>query len=135
MLLNTVNGMKYIGCSGSYSKRQKDHLNSLKANKHNIQKMQKDYNLGHGFEFTVLEIENNKKIAFGIETKYIRKFKNKIYNINECTEFQSYNTHIPAKLWNKIEKDLKRNPQLNDRRNSYNRIICKALNEYFDKGN
>lgn len=48
--------------------------------------------------------------------------------------YNIYNAHIPTDLWDKMTKALKRNPQLNDRRNSYNRIICKALNEYFDKG-
>lgn len=46
--------------------------------------------------------------------------------------YHIYPAHIPLELWAKIEKALKRTPQLSDRRNSHNRIICKALDFYFN---
>ena len=44
-----------------------------------------------------------------------------------------YNAHIPNETWAKMERELKKVPQLKDRRNSYNRIICTAVERYFER--
>ena len=45
--------------------------------------------------------------------------------------YKLYLTHVPNELWAKIEKEFRASPLLKDRRNSYNRIICKAIEEHF----
>jgi len=47
--------------------------------------------------------------------------------------YHIYNTHIPLDVWEKIVKELKKEPHLGDRRNSHNRIINKALTKYFKR--
>lgn len=39
----------------------------------------------------------------------------------------------PMELWDKIEAEFNKQPLLKDRRNSYNRIINKALTKYFER--
>ena len=48
-------------------------------------------------------------------------------------KYKIYNVHFPFDLWAKIEKELKKNPQLRDRCNSCNRIIIDILDNYFQK--
>lgn len=47
--------------------------------------------------------------------------------------YKIYHSHIPLDMWAKIVKEFKNNPLLGDRKNSYNRIINKAIKQYFER--
>jgi len=80
-LVNTVNGMKYIGSTVNAELREMGHYSSLKS-KSNNRRLQKDYEeFGKdAFVFTVISECSNIRQARSLEKKLINKGKN-LYNI------------------------------------------------------
>lgn len=83
-IVNTNNSKFYFGGTGNYRVRQANHKSSLKYNRHSNKLMQRDYNLGHSFEFIVLHEFENKADAFEKELSLIGEFINTdlCYNID-----------------------------------------------------
>lgn len=98
MILNTTNGMKYIGCSSEYKHRKKRHLWKLKANQHHTKNLQDDYNKGYKFEFYALESIDDPRKGLVLEKQYIKYFKGSTYNEHKNT------------IFSKLYPDLKINP-------------------------
>src|SRR5690625_3372398 len=74
MIVNTVNGKKYIGSSSNVKRRLRDHLYSFRS-KSNFKNLQNDFEKfgEESFKFKIIEEVNNKDILKKREDYYIEK--------------------------------------------------------------
>lgn len=82
---NIVNDKKYIGSAKNFQKRINTHLYLLRKDRHHSGKLQEDFNYfgEDNFEFSILELVNNKHELLKYEQKWLDLFdsSNKGYNI------------------------------------------------------
>jgi group I intron endonuclease len=83
IIKNKVNGMVYIGKTGAaQEERWKTHKNSLRKNKHDNSKIQKEWNTygEDNFVFEILEVAE-KSHLYKLENMWIKSYGNGCYNI------------------------------------------------------
>ncbi len=84
-LLNTFNGKKYIGCTSNYTKRKARHRCRLNAGVHVNRHLQSAWNK-YGqevFEFSVVQILDNREAMFELEADLIDHLSERFYNLHE----------------------------------------------------
>ena len=94
---NKKTGMIYIGQSRNLSSRIQDHGRLLKAGKHTNKGMQKDFTMGHRFEWDVLEYTYPQNL-FACEQAYINHFSDKAFLYNSYRTMSHYALDNQAQL-------------------------------------
>lgn len=115
---NATNDCVYIGQSFDVDKRIHNHIAHLENNTHKNNALQKDYNAGHIFICSILEIvpNNIKGVLKEREQHYINKYQENglVYNIQQAGVLSNKSKHdqlvkdglIESKVQNKIPVDI-----------------------------
>ena len=103
-IVNTVNGMKYIG-SGNIKSRWKSHYAKLINGKHGNNHLQNAWNKygEDSFRFDVIQYCENKKIAVEIEDELLKAYQkwnqwDDLYNIAMDARTPSMTPEVKAKI-------------------------------------
>lgn len=104
-IVNKVNNNFYIGCTTSFYKREKQHFNKLKQNKHHSQYLQNAYNKygKNNFEFVILDEIENLNLLYKIESDYIEEYKPKYNMTINKIKYKSFSENICPKCKSKLK--------------------------------
>ena len=108
---NNTNDMIYIGSTKSFDLRKWYHLKDLKERLHCNYKLQRDYNSGIIFEFTVLEVIQYNKELLKREQHYINTLKPQYNILKIAATSQQY--HQIKKSKKKRDKKLNAQAEMN----------------------
>lgn len=92
LIKNLVNGCVYVGCTRTtFNHRYKTHLWALENNRHENKHLQSAFNKykDENFEFSIIEIIENKDEIYNSEIRIIKEYKDKgfsLYNITSGGE-------------------------------------------------
>lgn len=129
---NTNTHKVYIGQSVDIYRRWEDHKNMLKNNKHHSSKLQNAYNRTKDksvFEYSILEVVENKEDLDSREKYYINKYDS-LYNGYNCADVEYF---LNNKMIKKRADKIKQRYFYSIFANLYNPDIVRFSQRWLDK--
>jgi hypothetical protein len=105
-LYNNDNNSLYIGHStANVGVRISHHISRLKTNHHDVDNLQRDWNLKHWFTFIILESNEDPIYIAKQEQMYIQLWKSILYNTTvQITDLPLLNPEQMKQFWSYIDK-------------------------------